>query len=160
MGWEGRFCGVWGGVLGGDSEPVMMSMERKWIRLSSTQVTSMMASSRAESSDGSQAWIHHPRDTTTRNSPSFPPSGSLPQLRPVASTCSNGQLSVSRHPGWAADHHATHCSSKTSTDSISGRCFLSYRRPHLNHLPSSSGRGCVGILNVPCIALTKEQTWQ
>jgi len=131
------------------SERVVVASQREEMSSPTTQVTSSIASSTFESSDGLRTMTHHPRDTMARKSPSFPPSAREPQLRPLVSSWANGQSLVLRHFGWAADHHATHSSSKSWTDSMLGTSFLPNRRPHLNHRASSLGRGLVGNLDEP-----------
>jgi len=137
-------------VGGGEgAELVVAEVQRRETRFLITQVTSSTASSTFESSGASRASIHHPRDTTTRKSPSFPPSARSPQSPSPASSSANGHSLVSRHSGWAADHHATHFSSKFSKFSMGGTSFLANRRPYLNHRATSSGRGLVGSFEEP-----------
>lgn len=70
------------------------------MRLLITQVTSFMASWILESPGRLHIWIHHPRLITTKNRPSLPPLGRVPQSCCSAeSTSKSGQLVVSLHSG-------------------------------------------------------------
>ena len=134
------------GEFDGEFE-VVASAARQETRLSITQETSKIASLTVEPSEGLRAWIHHPRDTTTRYKQSLPPSSKRPQSFPVVSSFTNGHSLVSRHSGWAADHHCIHLSSKHVIEAICGTVFFPNGRPFLNHGANSSGRGSVGSLN-------------
>ena len=141
-----------GGAVGGEESRVVASTEREVMRCLITQETSRMASSSLQSAAaGSRARIHHARVITTRNSPSLPPTDSFPQSSVSAPSRENGQLLVSLHSGWAADHHFTHSSSNSWIDSILGMLFLpKSRRPIQNHQLSSPRRGFVGNFPDPC----------
>jgi hypothetical protein len=89
----------------------MASDERTATSCPSTQDTLLMALSSILSFVGSRAWAHQPRDTTTMKTLSFPPEDNRPQSPAVTSSCENGQLLVSLHSGWQADHHCTQQSS-------------------------------------------------
>ena len=121
-------CGVGEGVAGGELE-VVASVDRWEMVLIITQETSVIASATFDSSKRTQAWIHHPRETTTRNKPSLPPSSRCPQSSPVASSWGKGQLSVSLRCGWIIIYHCTQLFLKSWTEQISGMLFFPNRQP-------------------------------
>ena len=129
---------------------------RKEMRLSSNQMTSSIASSIFESSDGFRTSIHHPRESTARKRPYFPPLGSLSQSGWVGFFHEGGQSPFRRHFGWLAVHHSVHASSKVCIDVMDGRLLgVLSRLRFLNHQATSRGRRVDDNLQGPYHTVSK-----